>query len=149
MKPKKKRLTNHARIPCDHLVVGGLNKRFPLIVWQFFGYSWKFPSRKMLKINADYLSKGMRSNDSFLLESSTVWFTNCHMLSTNREVWSNHPHPHPHPHPLPQLVGANWSFSCSIPLIHVSSWYHMWYLILLSAGIGFFKQRWIPERTYC
>ena len=135
--------------PCSNplwpLGRGGTGKRFALIIWQFFAYSWKFPSREMLKINADYLSKGMRSNDSFLLESSTVWFTNSHMLSTNREVWSNHPHPHP----LPQLVGANWSFSCSIPLIDVSSWYHMWYLILLSTGIGFLKQRWIPERTYC
>ena len=49
----------------------------------------------MLKINADYLSKGMRSNDSLLLESSTVWFTNSHMLSTNREYGPTTPTPYP------------------------------------------------------
>ena len=57
----------------------------------------------MLKINADYLSKGMRSNDSFLLESSTVWFTNSHMLSTNREYGPTTPTPTPTPTPYPNL----------------------------------------------
>lgn len=49
MKSKKKRLMNHARIPCDHLVVGALERDLHSSFDNSLHILGNFPAEKCLK----------------------------------------------------------------------------------------------------